>query len=375
MKRLAILFFLLVPTAALAADKTVYIRTGCANDGDGTASSCAGSPGGAGAHNTCANAISDELVANANLVSMAGDLILDAAGTTAETTGCTIAGFTTSATYLVRLDGDWTGGVWSTSYYRFEIAGSIGAGVTVNDEYVEIQDVQFYASGTGTGNYRSITSEEGNGGLSLKVSNCLMRGEAHSATGTASGIYFRPDVANTRGTFFNNIVYGYSGDDTIGLRLWGSGYNDGEIIIAYNNTVHGANKGISTHGGGASDAQYIKNNIVQSNATAGYDLNFAGAHATDTTATNLSEDTSSPTNTWDSQVVTFVSETGGSEDLHLNASDTAAKDQGTDLSGDAQYAFSIDIDGATRTGTWDIGADEITAAADNLPILQAIGEE
>ena len=375
MKRLAILFFLLVPSLALAADKTVYIRTGCANDGDGTTSACAASPGATGAHNTCANAISDEVVANADLTAMAGDLILDAAGTTAETTGCTIAGFTTSATYLVRLDGDWTGGVWSTSYYRFEIAGSPGAGVTVNDQYVEIQDVQFYASGTGSGTYQTIHAAEGAGGLSLKVTNCLMRGEAHAGGGNGGGIYFRPDVANVRGTFANNVIYGFSGTDTIGLRLDGSGYNDGEIIIAYNNTVHGSPVGMSTHGGGASDAQYIKNNVINSCSTACYQLNSAGAHATDTTATNLSEDTSSPNNTWDSLAVTFVSETGGSEDLHLNASDTAAKDQGTDLSGDAQYALSIDVDGATRTGTWDIGADEITAAADNLPILQAIGEE
>ena len=55
---------------------------------------------------------------------------------------------------------------------------------------------------------------------------------------------------------------------------------------------------------------------------------------------------------------TFVNLT--THDLHLSASDTVAKDQGEDLSG--EY-FSDDIDGVTRTGTWDIGADEFLASS------------
>lgn len=374
MKRLAILFFLLIPSLAWA-DKTVYVRTACANDGDGTTSACAASPGATGAHTTCQNAIDDEVIANANIVTGGfGHLVLNLAGTTADTARCVIAGFTTDSTHKVKLQGDLVGGVWSTSYYRIEAAPNPAHGVIeVADQYVEIQNIQVKNTEAGSGNGESIYSGEGLGGLSLTVTGSILR--CSGSTGSSFNLFWRPDVANTVGIFANNILYGATGTGAIGMALYGSGYNDGEIVIAYNNTVHGSPTGIATHGGGASDAEYIKNNIAQSCSTACYALNSAAGHATDTTATNLSEDTSSPNNTWDSQVVTFVSETGGSEDLHLNASDTAAKDQGTDLSGDAQYAFSTDIDGATRTGTWDIGADEITAAADNLPILQAIGED
>jgi hypothetical protein len=54
----------------------------------------------------------------------------------------------------------------------------------------------------------------------------------------------------------------------------------------------------------------------------------------------------------------FTNVTAGSEDFHLPAG-SALIDVGTDTSGDAApLNFTDDIDGVTRTGTWDIGADE-----------------
>jgi hypothetical protein len=53
----------------------------------------------------------------------------------------------------------------------------------------------------------------------------------------------------------------------------------------------------------------------------------------------------------------FTSVTAGSENLHIGAS-SALKNVGTDRSA----AFTTDIDGQTRSGTWDIGADEYVAA-------------
>lgn len=51
----------------------------------------------------------------------------------------------------------------------------------------------------------------------------------------------------------------------------------------------------------------------------------------------------------------FVDTSG--DDYHLASDDTAAKDNGTDLSGDSDFAFDDDIDGETRSD-WDIGFDE-----------------
>ena len=61
------------------------------------------------------------------------------------------------------------------------------------------------------------------------------------------------------------------------------------------------------------------------------------------------------TNPRNSVTPSFVS---APSDLHLSSSDTAWKDQGGDLSADSRFALTIDGDGETRTGTWDIGADE-----------------
>jgi hypothetical protein len=63
----------------------------------------------------------------------------------------------------------------------------------------------------------------------------------------------------------------------------------------------------------------------------------------------------------------FVSITATSENLHLESSGHNALDTGSDLSTE----FTIDIDGATRSGSWDIGADEVGAA----PVLLSSGSD
>ena len=66
------------------------------------------------------------------------------------------------------------------------------------------------------------------------------------------------------------------------------------------------------------------------------------------------------------------------DDFHLDSGDTVAKDQGTDLSADGNFAFDDDINdgvmgagkaGETRSGTWDVGFDEYVAAGGlSIPI-------
>ena len=56
----------------------------------------------------------------------------------------------------------------------------------------------------------------------------------------------------------------------------------------------------------------------------------------------------------------------GSDDYHLHADDVTAKDNGTGLSGDGNFAFDDDIDGDTRSGDWDIGFDEFVAAGETV---------
>lgn len=62
----------------------------------------------------------------------------------------------------------------------------------------------------------------------------------------------------------------------------------------------------------------------------------------------------------------FTNVTSGSEDLSL-PSGSALIDAGTDLSADADYPFSTDILGATRSGTWEVGPFNYAAAASLAP--------
>ncbi len=105
-----------------------------------------------------------------------------------------------------------------------------------------------------------------------------------------------------------------------------------------------------------------------SSAVVGVKNCYAGASGTDystvstwdTFTTNASSDTTGTAGLQSiahstSSGAYFTNITAGSENYHIGAS-SALKDVGTDLSA----TFTNDIDGATRSGTWDIGADEYT---------------
>lgn len=81
---------------------------------------------------------------------------------------------------------------------------------------------------------------------------------------------------------------------------------------------------------------------------------------------NITSDTSaSGTGSLTNQVASdyFVNLLAGSVDLHL-ISTAPAIDAGTTLA--APTGVDIDIDGEARTGTWDIGADEVVAASGSI---------
>lgn len=59
--------------------------------------------------------------------------------------------------------------------------------------------------------------------------------------------------------------------------------------------------------------------------------------------------------------------------FHLASGDTTWKDQGTDLSSDSGRINTLDIDGESRSGSWDIGADEYVAAAAGQPTIKRWG--
>lgn len=167
------------------------------------------------------------------------------------------------------------------------------------------------------------------------------------------GVYsVTTDGSSTRGlTIHNNVFYNMSGHAngaTIDCTTSGS-----RLRRIYNNTVHGTT---SANGIEATNNAYVfcQNNISVANG--GDDFEFLGTSAGAYTY-NMSSDTTLPNDATNLESVTvadqFVSTTSGSEDFHL-ASTSDAIGAGTDLGAD----YAIDIDGETRTGAWDIGADQ-----------------
>lgn len=353
---------LLIASSAWAADKTAYIRTDCANDGTGASSSCAASGGAAGAWNTCAHAVTGELLANADITGM-GNLILDAAGTAADGQ-CTIDGFTTNSTHVVRLMtvganrpivAPW---IDATKYRLVTSTNGVGA-LEIRDQYVEVDGIQASHTGNGSGSYAGIAAQT-SGALSLKITNSIMQIAdcAGGGGGGCSALLFFPNVANTRLIAANNIGIALgTGGTSEAMNLRAGGNNAGEILIVYNNGAYGGDYGLRFDGNGSGLTLRVKNNWMQSNGTGFF---ISGAFGTYTHNNNLTEDTTSPDNTYDSMAISFTNE--GTQDFTLQSGDATAKGNGADLSADAFYAFSTDLQGHTRAAPWDIGPLQYTAA-------------
>ena len=187
-------------------------------------------------------------------------------------------------------------------------------------------------------------------------------------------------------TIQNNIIYNIvegSGDNAAAMLLneWAGTVN------VYNNTIYhiesqGSSKvaiGIrSAHTSGSTSN--VKNNIVAklvsaaSNGERAFEDGIGnGSSGTFNEAYNLSDDTSATI--YDARgtgslanktlaEISFVSTTGGSEDLHIDA-DSDCVDAGVDLG--TTNGVEIDINGRNRDSngdTWDIGAHEFVADAD-----------
>jgi len=134
-----------------------------------------------------------------------------------------------------------------------------------------------------------------------------------------------------------------------------TGNTTGVTVNLYNNSVISA----GAHGiesGSANGTVNAVNNLAFDSATADYAGTF------DTFTTNGASDTTGDPVGLDSLTSSseFTSVTGGSEDLHI-LTGAVAKDAGTDLG--STNAVDVDIDGTTRSGTWDVGSDEFVSVA------------
>ena len=257
----------------------------------------------------------------------------------ADTTAVTISGWTTSATNYIKIYTTAEArhsGVWDDSKYRLSINSS-SAPLSNSQEYTVIDGLQFKNIGTGA----SVTLN-----TSSTLSNSILvkdnEGSAYNLN-----LYAPSGIIN----LYNLIVLGNSVDGIV-TRYYGSTVSTN----LYSSTIIGHTNGIN----GYRTAITAKNCYSGDNSTNDYTgtVNKTTSASSDATGSaglqNIAYNTSN-----------FINVTATSENLHL-VSGSSLKDVGIDTSGESvPLNFTTDIDGETRSGSWDIGADEYVAAGDD----------
>ncbi len=272
---------------------------------------------------------------------------------TADTTVCTINGWTTTPAYYIYIHTSAAGrhnGVYNTSKYRMEVTNDVDIHILkTNIPYVKIEGLQFKLTGATVGQ-EAITSLIND----TWISQCIVVGLSGNANAINGIGVFSPDAGTTR--IWNNIIYDF---DTGGKGIRINSTNITAYL--YNNTIHNCATGMSH----AADGQTVVaiNNLMKSCTDAASGIFAAGTdyNATDNVSMGY---TATDGNDKLSRTFTFVNELG--DDFHLASTDVGARNLGTDLSTDPNLSFSTDIDGQTRPGEsiWDIGADEYIRTSD-----------
>lgn len=273
---------------------------------------------------------------------------------TADTTAVVITGWTTTATNHISIKtsaGARHAGVWSNSKYRLYVVNATA--LTISEDYVRIEGLQIGKSSVSSSDRMAIEIF-GQGTSDIRLSHFITRHA--SDVFRQSGIYVQDADALVK--IWNWLDYGHPDIASV--------YNSGLIVEAsatvyiYSSTVIGGHIGVNAQVAGA--VINAKNVYASCNSTSGAPLGFGGAGTINQTTCASFDATATGTGLDNIAVNTtnFTNVTAGSEDFHI-PSGSALKDVGTDLSADATIAFSTDIDGETRSGTWDVGADELVA--------------
>jgi hypothetical protein len=326
------------------ANRTVYV--------DGTTS---GTPGTDGAHyTTFAAAISGEVGAAPNLVADSAILHIEISLTSADTAAVDINGFTTNASFYVRAytaAAARHNGIWNTSKYRLIVTDANA--LTLSDEYIRIEGLQIQTVSP-TAIRNTVLSIITTATSDLRLTGNLIRGNGNN-TYQEFGLYTNDAACTMR--IRNNVFFGFSNSNAVAIGCYGTAAS---VWYVSNNTaiVPTGSFGLRVSAGTCTS----KNNLCSGGTC------FSQPSGTLTNTNCASSDATADdfggSGNRVSQTFTFVD--AGSFDYHLASGDAGAKDFGTDLSGDTDMPFSDDIDGVTRTGTWDIGADEFVDAA---PVL------
>lgn len=272
----------------------------------------------------------------------------------------TFTGYSTSASnYIHVYAAELPGGGWDdTKYILRETLGSQSY-VLAGGSNFRVTGLQIEHDASGSTDIARCLSwgSVGSGGdgesADIRFDKCILR-RGPNQTSTDSGNHaIRTGQVHGKFALTNCVLYGSWAADIANFGASGTGQ-----LVLYNNTVYGGQSaGIHTGTWNSSFKVYAKNNVSVENG--GTDLEFGSGTNTVDRATNLSNDGSEGSTVTTTADVAFVDAANG--DFHIGSGSTA-EDAGTDLSAVAVRPFTDDIDGETRSGTWDIGADEVVSS-------------
>jgi hypothetical protein len=278
---------------------------------------------------------SGNLVA-ANVIAVAR---IEGEWTSPDTTPVVLSGFTTDPSCYVRIyttpqaRHNGTAG----SGYRSVSASNFHIGIT----HARIEGLEIHCTGATTALYTRTNTGPGIG--DIRISHNLIHGDGISTT---YGIQFYAYAGAVR--ISNNLLYdlgdvGYS--SAIGL---GDGVN-----YVHNNTIAGTIDGIGIRSSSSTTSRaYARNNLIISTGPCFYGVFNSGSDY------NACSGTISSGGPHDRTGVTFTFVNAAGRNYHLASTDTGARDQGMNLQNDPELPIQDDMDGQSRYGVRDIGADE-----------------
>lgn len=338
------MMILLFPSVVYSAGWVRYVNTGSTPGGNGTTNETTG--------DNRAYASLNEAEAALNGV-LTDPCTIYCCGASTDTASVTIDGWTTGATYYLSIIGDNTTGKASQSHYRIKPQAN-ARGIDIQEAYTKLKNIEVLGW---SGYYEGIAA--------LSVTNCVIENcIVHNPSGAS---YAGIALTGNDHKAINCIVYGVTNDN----GFYASPTTAVKCEL-YNCVSYG-----NTNGFGGSNYPICFNCIAGNNTAYDYTVQYAGSEARN----NISEDTTAPTggteitgvsfatdtNQNSGKPVIFTNLTAGSENFHLQFSVGTQPNVAIDAGYDASSFFATDIDGQTRTGTWDIGADEYVSAEPPAP--------
>jgi hypothetical protein len=315
-----------------------------------------------GTYTTLAAAITGEVTANANLVTMDGILTISIEGDWsggADTTAVIINGFTMDATRYLRIVADSANRAiktgYSTSRYRLEVTS--GTALLNQDKLAVIEGLQIKVTASSGAVVGVNPANAGNtaSGDELRIRGCRIVGVL-TGTATGSGVLLNENSGGYGNVqIYNSIISGW----TTGIK---GTYC--QTVKVFNSIVYGCGTGVTQDSN--TYAVLTATNCAVFSHTDDFVLQASS------TVDHCASDDNDGTNN--------VAESGGGAAWPSDFTDSANGDftligtsglVGTGVDNPGAGLYSDDIDYVARSSVWDVGADEYVAAGGGGSVVSA----